>query len=121
MTTHDPMTTVDQAPHAKAKTPLKSQGMIADHYPGCSPAAQIQHPEIAAPINAPVHISKLARLIALLHSPDGATIEAMCEVTGWQAHSVRGAMAGTLKRKGLMVVSTKPEDGARRYRIADAS
>ncbi len=60
---------------------------------------------------------KLATIISLLKSPDGATIDALCEATGWQSHSVRGAIAGSLKRKGHVVISTKPEDGPRRYRI----
>lgn len=60
---------------------------------------------------------KLATIIALLQSPDGATIDTLCEATGWQSHSVRGAIAGNLKRKGHVVTSTKREDGPRRYRI----
>jgi hypothetical protein len=60
---------------------------------------------------------KLATIITLLQSPDGATIDALCEATGWQSHSVRGAIAGSLKRKGYGITSTKPEDGPRRYRI----
>ncbi|MCH7795801.1 MAG: DUF3489 domain-containing protein, partial [Proteobacteria bacterium] len=48
----------------------------------------------------------------------GATIEAIVAATGWQPHSVRGAISGTLKKKlGLMVTSEKPGDGPRRYRI----
>jgi hypothetical protein len=60
---------------------------------------------------------KIATLVALLQSPDGATIAALCAATGWQSHSVRGAMAGTLRRKGHVVTSTRPDDGPRRYRI----
>ena len=60
---------------------------------------------------------KLATIIALLHTPDGATIDALCAATGWQSHSVRGAIAGNLKRKGHVVTSNKPVDGPRRYRI----
>jgi DNA-binding MarR family transcriptional regulator len=76
-------------------------------------------PALPAAINArePTRSSgKLATIIALLRSPDGATIDALCEATGWQSHSVR-AIAGSLKRKGHVVTSTKPEDGLRRYRI----
>lgn len=62
-------------------------------------------------------ISKLTTLIALLQSEDGVPLAALCEVTGWQGHSVRGAMAGTLRRKGYAITSLKPEDGHRRYRI----
>lgn len=70
--------------------------------------------EARAPAPRP---SKLATIVALLHVPDGATIDALCQATGWQSHSVRGALAGSLKRKGYDVTSTKPGDGPRRYRI----
>ena len=60
---------------------------------------------------------KLGALVALLIRPEGATLSAMQTATGWQAHSVRGAMAGSLKKKlGLMVTSEKA-DGERIYRI----
>jgi len=62
---------------------------------------------------------KLAALIALLQRPQGATLEAMQAATGWQAHSVRGALSGSLKRgKGLTIVSEKT-DGGRVYRIGE--
>ncbi len=60
---------------------------------------------------------KLATIITMLRSPDGVTLDTLCAATGWQSHSVRGAIAGSLKRKGHVVTSTKPEDGPRRYRI----
>lgn len=62
---------------------------------------------------------KLATIIAMLRKAPGASITALCDATGWQAHSVRGAMSETLKKKlGLKVVSAKPDD-IRLYRIAD--
>lgn len=65
--------------------------------------------------------SKLSILIALLQAPEGATIIALCDATGWQSHSVRGAMAGALKRKGYVITSLKPDEGPRRYRIGEAA
>ena len=63
--------------------------------------------------------SKLRRLEAMLRRPDGATIEQLSKALDWQAHSVRGAMSGALKKKqGLSVASEKKEDGTRVYRIA---
>jgi hypothetical protein len=42
----------------------------------------------------------------------------MMQATNWQQHSVRGFLAGTVKRKlGFSLNSEKPDDGARRYRI----
>lgn len=75
-------------------------------------------PAAATGTSAPAQpVSKLATLIALLQSPDGATIADLCAATGWQSHSVRGAMAGALRRQGHVVTSARPDDGPRRYRI----
>lgn len=62
--------------------------------------------------------SKQAIVIQMLQRPEGATIPQIMEVTGWQAHSARGFLAGTVKKKlGLAIVSQKPEDGVRTYKI----
>ena len=62
--------------------------------------------------------SKQATVIGMLKRPEGATIPQIIEVTGWQAHTVRGTFAGALKKKlGLNLVSDKGE-GDRVYRIA---
>ena len=58
------------------------------------------------------------QLIAILRRPEGATIAQVIEATGWQAHTLRGAISGALKKKrGLEVTSEKNEDGERVYRI----
>ena len=57
-------------------------------------------------------------IITLLERPDGATAEELMAAAGWRKHSVRGFIAGTVKKKmGRTVSSEKPEDGPRRYRI----
>lgn len=62
--------------------------------------------------------SKQAQLIAMLQRPDGATIAEMAEALEWQSHTVRGALAGALKKKlGLDVTSEKVEDRGRVYRL----
>ena len=63
--------------------------------------------------------SRLDLLVTLLGRPSGATIAEMTEATGWQAHSVRGAMAGALKKRGHSILSTKV-DGLRTYWITTA-
>ena len=63
-------------------------------------------------------ITKLGRLEAMLRKPEGATIAQLGKVLDWQAHSVRGAIAGALKRKGILVTNEQPENGSRIYRIA---
>ena len=61
--------------------------------------------------------SRLDQLQTLLTTDAGATIAEMTTATGWQAHSVRGAMAGALKKRGLTISSEKT-DGVRRYRAS---
>ena len=60
--------------------------------------------------------SKLDRMATLLIRPEGASLAELVAATGWQAHSVRGALAGALKKKGHAILSEKC-DGLRRYRI----
>jgi hypothetical protein len=63
--------------------------------------------------------SKQARLIEMLKRPKGATIEEIAKAFDWQPHTVRGAIAGALKKKlGLEVTSTKVEGRGRVYAIA---
>lgn len=61
--------------------------------------------------------SCLDQLQALLIRANGASIAEMTTATGWQSHSVRGAMAGALKKRGLVIKSEKI-DGVRRYQAA---
>jgi len=62
--------------------------------------------------------TKQALLIDLLRRPEGAGIAEIIEATGWQAHTVRGAMAGALKKKlGLTVTSVKDDTRGRIYKI----
>lgn len=62
--------------------------------------------------------SKQAQVIALLQRPQGTSIAEIMALTGWQAHSVRGLFAGTLKKRGILVTSEKAEGGERVYRAA---
>jgi len=60
--------------------------------------------------------SKAAKILELLKRPGGATSKELMKATGWQPHSVRGFLSGTVgKKMGLTVTSTKGEDGERRY------
>jgi len=63
--------------------------------------------------------SKQDVVIAMLRQPEGATVDEVASVTGWQRHTVRGLFSGTLKKKlGLTLASAKEERG-RVYRIAE--
>lgn len=57
-------------------------------------------------------------MLDLLKRSGGATTKELMKVTGWQPHSVRGFLSGTLRKKmGLAVTSSKGEDGERSYSI----
>ncbi len=63
--------------------------------------------------------SKQAQVIELLRRPEGATINQICEATGWKQHTVRGTFAGAFKKKlGLQITSAKESGGQRVYRIS---
>ena len=82
---------------SKAVTPAKSMAAALPSRPG----------------------SKAAAVITLLKAKRGATIPEMMEATGWQSHSVRGFIAGSLrKRHGLDVISEKRDGEDRRYRLS---
>jgi DNA-binding MarR family transcriptional regulator len=65
--------------------------------------------------------TKQDRVIAMLRQPRGATIDDIVGTTKWQRHTVRGMIAGALKKKlGLRVITEKTERG-RIYRISDST
>lgn len=89
---------------------------------GANPPAQRQPTAIGASDAAkPVAIrrgTKQAQIIALLQRPEGAPIAEIAAETGWQAHTVRGAISGALKKKlGLPITSEKVEGRGTVYRI----
>lgn len=96
------------------QTASKIQATAAHQRPA-DKSARASKPKTAA---APKP-GKIAKIIALMRRPKGATINDLTKATAWQAHSVRGAISGTLRKKqGLNVVSEKSGD-IRLYRIAD--
>ncbi len=74
-------------------------------------------PKTDAPAATPRAPSKLDRLTTILQREGGADMSTMIEATGWQAHSIRGALAGALKKKGHAVTSEKTAE-RRVWRIA---
>ena len=61
--------------------------------------------------------SKQSHVIAMLQSPAGATIAAMMKATGWQQHSVRGFLAGVVRRRLKLKLGSKKVDGERVYKV----
>jgi len=69
---------------------------------------------------APKRETKLTLVIELLSRPEGATVDDITTATGWQPHTVRSALSHALgKKRGYKIVSDKPKDGKRIYKIAD--
>lgn len=61
---------------------------------------------------------KLGVILDLLRRPEGARVDEMSQATGWQVHSVRGAMSGALKKERGFVISSEKTEAGRVYRIA---
>ncbi len=97
-----------------AKKPSTAQAALV-------PAAKPSSPTSGQPTSKKaVPGSKKARVITMLRSPDGATISAMIKATGWQQHSVRGFLAGVVRKKLKLNLDSKKIDGSRFYRIKGA-
>ena len=85
------------------------------------PAADVSAADEPATPNVrkPREGTKQQQMIDLLRRPKGATLAEIVEATGWQQHTIRGAMAGALKKKlGLTITSEKDETRGRVYKIA---
>ena len=95
----------------KSKTKVATRSAAQKISKGKSPAQSTKSPVQSD--------TKHARIIAMLRKPAGATIAAIMAVTDWQQHSVRGFLAGVVRKKlGLNLVSDQTDKG-RVYRIKD--
>ena len=110
----EPVTTPDAAPDEVAREtamPSATDGTDKSTEEPDSPAL----PTIKLRVG-----TKQATLISMLKSPEGATIAEIAAITSWMPHTVRGALAGALKKKlGLDVTSAKEGERGRLYRIVD--
>jgi len=96
--------TLVKAKASKKATPAKK-------VPKAKAAAKAQ--EAAGPREG----SKMSQVIAMLQRKNGATLVEIMKAMSWQRHTVRGFMAGAMKKAGYTVESFKPEGGERTYRI----
>ena len=82
-----------------------------------APKAARNAKKAKAPSRAARDGSKTAQVIGLLARKGGATLAEIIKATGWQPHSVRGFIAGAMKKAGYSVESFKSEKGERSYKI----
>jgi hypothetical protein len=96
---------------APAKAKSGQEAMAGKNPPQRKKAAK---PQGAA---TPCEGSKTAQVVAMLQRKSGATLTEIMQKMGWQKHTVRGFMAGAMKKAGYAIESFKPEGGERTYRI----
>jgi hypothetical protein len=92
-----------QSPNAVVTKPLQEPAQPTAPHSGC--------------ISKKIATSKQAQVIAMLQSASGATIAAMMQQTGWQQHSVRGFLAGVVRKKLKLKLNSMRVDGDRVYRV----
>lgn len=98
------------APKSTSRLNAPSRRKVAPAAPSKAP------PQAEAPKGE--RVTKQERVLTLLNRPEGASIDEMMQATDWQQHSVRGFLAGTVKKKlGFPLASSKAKDDVRRYRI----
>jgi len=96
-------------------TRKKGQGLAA--------AKKKERKPASAPAKKPAsaRLTKFDEVVELMRRDGGATLAEIMKATGWQAHSVRGFIAGTLKKKGMVAASAKNEAGERVYSLGQAA
>ena len=122
-----PQTTEPEMPTVEARIATKAKRATPPQSVG---ARKSKHTEKQSPTQSPApkagpddekhaaRVTKHDRVLTLLSRREGATIPEMMQATEWQQHSVRGFLAGTVKRKlGFSLISSKSEGELRRYRI----
>jgi hypothetical protein len=99
---------------AKQSTAASSAARVSTAKPARSAAGNSKRENAASD-------SKQSRVIAMLKSPSGTTIAAMMKATGWQQHTVRGFLAGVVRKRLKLKLGSKKVDGKRVYQIASGS
>ncbi len=117
-----PVVGQDQKPHKKANAGVRKPRVAPAKGKATTKAALAKKghkaPKAPKPAATAREGSKTAKVLDLLKRPGGATLKELMKATGWQPHSVRGFISGTLGKKlGLAVTSAKGEDGERRYTV----
>jgi len=103
---------------APKKGKASKKASPAKKAPKTAPKAKAARPGKAAKEKGAREGSKTQTILELLKRPGGVTAKELMKATGWQPHSVRGFLSGTVgKKMELTVTSTKGEDGERSYSV----
>ena len=113
-----PETTRTRTPRAADESPNPNVTAPPKRRVGIGPKTDPRNSRVAAKVVRPGRGSKTAKILALLKRPQGASLKDLLKATGWQPHSVRGFLSGTVAGKmGLKVHSSKTESSERRYAV----
>ena len=107
-------------PAKKSKSPARSSSKSKPpNVAGTRPLQEPAQPTAthSGGVSKKIATSKQSQVIAMLQSASGATIAAMMKATGWQQHSVRGFLAGVVRKKLKLKLNSMKVDGDRVYRI----
>jgi hypothetical protein len=116
VTTSIPEEQTKTAPAQATPKPRVAKRRAHPTPPKAKPAHEATSAKKAAPARRG---SKTAKILDLLKRPGGVTLKELIKATGWQAHSVRGFMSGTIgKKMGTPVKSSKRAEGERVYRLS---
>jgi Protein of unknown function (DUF3489) len=108
----------EKAKSGKKTTPAKKGSKVSQKPAKAEKkAAPAKKSAKAKESDGPREGSKTAQVVAMLQRKNGATLAEIMKTMGWQKHTVRGFMAGAMKKAGYTVESFKPEGGERTYRI----
>ena len=110
--TRSPQSKNAKAPPSRVKPPLRQVSSRKKH--AGAPKPRKSKSEIG---RMAARGTKRQMVLDLLQRAEGSTVAALCEATGWQQHSVRGFLAGQIKKTGLKLISEK-KDGVRRYHVS---
>ncbi len=105
----------DDAGTASASGPTKRRSRKP-----ANPSPGATTPQTVSPTSAKTpRVTRGDTLISLMRAEGGATATELAAVIGWQIHSVRGFIAGSLKKRADLKVSTSRTDGVTRYSVSD--
>ena len=103
---------------ARSAKGAPAHGQATKNAPAAKQSTQAKKAaKASAKVSAPRQGSKTAQVVAMLQRKNGATLTEIMAKMNWQRHTVRGFMAGALKRAGFGVESFKSEAGERTYRL----